>query len=51
MELLIEYLNFVCLFFDISNGAFDRVFKLQVIFMKSAWFDKREIMEPKMGWF
>ena len=44
-------LLFVCLFCDISNGAFDRVFKLQVIFMKSAWINKREIMEPKMSWF
>jgi len=38
-------LLFVCLFCDISNGAFDKVFKLQVIFMKSAClavFKKRE---------
>jgi len=47
-------LLFVCLFCDISNGAFDKVFKLQVIFMKSAcWavFNKRERYEAKLGWF
>lgn len=47
-------LLFVCLFCDISNGAFDKVFKLQVIFMKSAcWavLNKRERCEAKLGWF